>query len=312
MNYEQLKELTAPKIVGNALAKEILLLHLFLLPVNEKEKLHSLFVGATGSAKSRLLDYFELVYPLKTLRSNYSTTIAGLIGKSGYYGMEGGVLAELGKDGLTWCADELEKTTHETKIACLELMQEQQSTVIKSGQKDVIQTKLNVIATANPRSEKWFGNPTINQINFEPHEISRFFILLPFYEASPDWYEEIGFRMYSDVSKDESKMKEYVKKIHSEIPKVYVSPEMGRKMGKMIGELKLNSNKLASAITPRYIEGAGSIVTAKARMGEKSEPDDEELHFTKQLYLRILNAWVTKKKPVGSKSKKPRRKLRKR
>lgn len=223
------------------------------------------------------------------------TTSAGLIGRAGYYGQEGGILGMISNGGL-WLADEIEKVDEEVKNACLEIMQERQSTATKQGEKRVVETKVNVIATANPRSNYWIGHPSLDQVSLKDWHVSRFGVVIPFFSVPSEMYPEIGARMYDKQYEEYSEFKNILKQSHEKIKKVNLDGNYGRQMGEVIQDLKDNlserNQSLANTITPRYIESAGAIVSSLARIDGRDNPVDEDFDYLEELYFKVLDVWT--------------------
>ncbi|MBT5343149.1 sigma 54-interacting transcriptional regulator [Candidatus Woesearchaeota archaeon] len=277
--WSDINQYIAPWIIGNELVKEILATQMFSNP-SKGEKLHYLLVGNVASGKSELLDFISACVPNSAYVGKKITRV--------------GMSEKLAKcnNGLI-SLDEFDKVSFDVRDQLLECMQSQKITDIAHRKDEVLETKVNVLAACNPEKSILRDNvPIYEQTNLSIPLLSRFHLIMPFYQINPEFYGDLAVSNHKH--KDPDKIKELQKQIYDHVdgvrekyPVIECPENILRDSGDFIATLrdKASGDSLEyEHINPRTIEGFINFVKARSRMKLKPEVGIEEFEESKQIY----------------------------
>jgi DNA replicative helicase MCM subunit Mcm2 (Cdc46/Mcm family) len=277
--WSDISQYIAPWIIGNELVKEILATQMFSNP-SKGEKLHYLIVGNVASGKSELLDFISECVPNSAYVGKKITRV--------------GMSEKLAKcnNGLI-SLDEFDKVSFDVRDQLLECMQSQKITDIAHRKDEVLETKVNVLAACNPEKSVLKDNvPIYEQTNLSVPLLSRFHLIMPFYQIEPEFYGDLA--VSNNKHKDPDKIKDLQQQIYHQVegiieryPTIECPENILRQSGDFIADLrdKASGNSLEyEHINPRTIEGFINFIKARSRMKLKPEVGMEELEESKQIY----------------------------
>lgn len=270
-----LYEYICPQIIGNKLAKEVITLQLFSEP-RYNEKLHILLVGDTSSGKSELLIEISKIMP----NSSYSSRDVTPVGmREKLISCDGGLVI----------IDELDKIDKTARFNLLETMQSGTLHVDKFGYHKSCKTRVNVLASCNPRGYMLSDSmPIVSQIPFELPLITRFHLIIPFYQIDPTFYPDIAVKKNENRNDDERRRKilEYITDIKKSIGPVEIPENISRKIGIYVRDIK-EMSPIKEVIGPRMIEGISSMVKAHARYNSRKEASISDFRYVKSIIDKL-------------------------
>ena len=287
LELRNIAEIVAPFVIANDIPKEIVGLQMFMNI--KEEKFHSLLVGATGSAKTDFCLFAKANHP-SAVKVGKDTTSAGLRGTMSKFGLIGGVLRSPG--GKIIAFDEIDKTGKDTRNTLLEVMQERTCTVTGQHGHTSYDSYVNIIATANPRGGTWMGEPSLSQVPFDKILLSRFHIFIPFFDLPIEQYALLGASFHRRTTED---MGAAVReKIHEcmDIQHVDITQKQYTEVASKVGHMKETNDLFGDYITPRYIEGAVSLIKAHARFRNRDHILPLDITYVFDLYDRNIRNWM--------------------
>eukprot|EP00607_Mallomonas_marina_P001687 CAMPEP_0182434404 /NCGR_PEP_ID=MMETSP1167-20130531/69617_1 /TAXON_ID=2988 /ORGANISM="Mallomonas Sp, Strain CCMP3275" /LENGTH=626 /DNA_ID=CAMNT_0024624247 /DNA_START=143 /DNA_END=2024 /DNA_ORIENTATION=+ len=160
--YEKLARSIAPQISGEytvdlkrAIACLLMSGSRKTLPDNTRLRgdINVLLMGDPSTAKSQFLKFVEKVAPIAVYTSGKGSSAAGLTASvvkdsKGEFYLEGGAMVLA--DGGVICIDEFDKMRETDRVAIHEAMEQQTISVAKAGITTVLNSRVSVLAAANP------------------------------------------------------------------------------------------------------------------------------------------------------------------
>lgn len=183
--YERVSRSIAPAVFGCDDVKKALACLLFGGTRRVREDgislrgdINILLLGDPGIAKSQLLRFVATVAPVGVYTSGKGSSAAGLTAavsrdKSGAWALEGGALVLA--DGGVCAIDEFDKMREADRVAIHEAMEQQTISIAKAGITTVLNTRVAVLAAANPAFGRYDDDRTAaDNIEFGSTILSRF------------------------------------------------------------------------------------------------------------------------------------------
>lgn len=135
---------------------------------NNRNDIHTLFIGDPGTGKSQLMRYITAIYPRSVLTSGNTSTNAGLTvsasidSTTGEWGLHAGALV-LADQGIC-CIDEFNCMSSSDHSTIHEAMEQQTISVAKAGIVTTLQTRVSIFAALNPRNMSTTATTTTDTI----------------------------------------------------------------------------------------------------------------------------------------------------
>ncbi len=300
--FERIIKSIAPSIYGYKEMKEAVAMQLFSgrygksLPdgTSLRPDIHILIIGEPGVAKSRLLQYINLIAPKSIYVTGKGTTGAGLTVTAekdefadGAWTLKAGALI-LASGGIA-CIDEFDKMSPEDRSSMHEALEQQTISVAKAGIVATFKANTSVLAAANPKFSRFDPyKPLVEQFNIPPTLLSRFDLIFPVRDIlDKEQDREIADHILKIHRSGES-VEDLEPDIPTELFRKYVAyarknihPSLSDDAADKIKEyyLKLRSgSKDTIMATPRQLEGLVRLseASAKARLSDKVTVSDAE------------------------------------
>ncbi len=265
-----------PNIIGLKHVKEAAALQLFC-----KEQTHILLLGDPGTGKTDILRSTADLNPISVFGLGSGTSGVGLaVTVKGKYVSPG--LLPKADLGLA-CIDELNLMKKDDYAALYNAMEKGFITYDKGGHHYRFNARIKVLATGNPKGDKFTSYDLENvkaQLPFDSALLSRFHLVFLVKKATLNEFSEIAEKI---ISEDKVKinladilfLKNYVRfvnKLDAEIPH-----NLAEKIKDFVTNLKEKEAELPFEITPRTVIGVTRLAKASARMELRSIVEGKDL-----------------------------------
>ncbi|NJL43742.1 MAG: hypothetical protein HC945_00235 [Nitrosarchaeum sp.] len=280
-----LKILIAPGIVGMDEIKEAAALQLFA-----KEPIHILLLGDPGTGKTEILRAIEDLAPVASFGLGSGTSGAGLaVTVKGKEVSKG--LLPLADNGIC-CIDELNLMKHQDMASLYNAMEKGFITYNKGSDKLRFDARVRVLATANPKGDRFVGNTpdTIQkQLPFESALLSRFHLAFIVRKPTSQEFVQITRSIVTRERKaikktDAAFLKRYVANAESldvEFSKAYEPAIVG-----FIEDIAKDEKDFITDVSPRLVIGIIRLAKACARMRLSATVDKTDIKTA----LRLLKS----------------------
>ena len=257
-------KIIASEIVGNENIKEAVALQLFT-----KEKIHILLLGDPGTGKTDIIRSASNIAPISSFGLGSGTSGVGLSVTFKGKDMVKGIIP-MANEGIC-CIDELNLMKEEDMAALYSAMEKGFITYDKGGKHVTLDAKINVLATANPKGDrftKWDIDTIKKQIPFDQALMTRFHVVFLVKKPGVEEFEKISKKIVSHKEEkfeaDYAFLKEYVS-IARELT-VHIPEELENEVVKIANSLKSDEDKLLFEVNPRIVHGLLRLLKASARM----------------------------------------------
>ncbi len=266
----------APNIIGLKHVKEASALQLFC-----KEPTHILLLGDPGTGKTDILRSAADLAVTSAFGLGSGTSGVGLaVTVKGKYVSPG--LLPKADLGLA-CIDELNLMKKDDYAALYNAMEKGFITYDKGGHHYRFNARIRVLATGNPKGDKFTAYDLENvkaQLPFESALLSRFHLVFLVRKATLTEFSEIAEKI---ISEDKVKvnladilfLKNYIRfvlKLDAEIPQNFAD-----KIRDFVTNLKEKEDQLPFEITPRTVIGITRLAKASARMELRNIVEGKDL-----------------------------------
>ena len=279
-----------PDIVGFDNVKRSVGMMLF-----SDEPIHILLLGDPGTGKTDILSSAAKLSPISSFGLGSGTSSVGLSVTIKGNEVEKGLLP-LADEGL--CAiDELNLMKSKDYAALYNAMEKGFVSYDKGGKHHQFDARIKLLATANPKGDKFKGSTMDeikSQIPFESALLSRFNMIFLIKRPNLDEFKEISKEILRQ--KAEGKKKEnmndieflkgyidYCQKIDVNLPSKYESEIVD-----FAAELKKKEGTFLTDITPRMILGFIRLVKASAKMDMRKQAMQADIDFVKEVIEKAL------------------------
>jgi len=280
---EQFLQVIAPKLVGFEDIKNAVLLQLFA-----KERFHVLLLGDPGTGKTEILHSVYDASPIASFGLGSGTTGAGLTVTIGREITPG--LLPSANNGIC-CLDELNLLKKEDLGSLYNAMEKGFVTYDKGNTHRRFEANVRVLATANPRGDKFDEKKVKKQIPFDPALLSRFhlvfFVKKPTTEKFMDITKSIIRRENKPLKKDDVLfVKDYVK--FADQIEVLFDKNLEQTITVFIKKIKDDEKKFLLPLTPRIVVGIINMAKAHARMHLRNQVLKEDLQVVLDIFKNSL------------------------
>jgi DNA replicative helicase MCM subunit Mcm2 (Cdc46/Mcm family) len=279
--------LVAQNIVGMDGAKEAAALMLFA-----QEPVHVLLLGDPGTGKT------EILRSVERLAANASFSLGSGASKAGLTGMyEGkeflpGVLVEA-DEGIA-LLDELNLLKQEDRAGLYSAMEKGFITYDKRGHHERFDARVRILATANPKGDKFMGKDIKflkAQLPFDDALLSRFHLLFLIRKPSANELTTITRKIVADDVRelpdgDARFVQEYVR--YAQKLNVSFSPKHEAAIVTFIEELKRSERAMLVEVGPRLVIGVIRMAKAYARARLSRNTDAEDVENAMRLMRTAL------------------------
>ena len=285
--YEKIAALIAPNIIGFDTVKEGVMLQLF-----SADAIHLLLLGDPGTGKTDIIRSAANFAPVSSFGLGSGTSGAGLV-----VTVKGGEVIEglLPKANGGICAiDELNLMKEESRAGLYNAMEKGFVTYDKGGHHYQFPARICVLATANPKGDKFVGHSVYElrkQLPFDSALLTRFHLV--FLVRKPD------LKKFLDITRkivrqekrrvteqDEKFVQDYIafaKDMKVNLPKAFEEDIV-----QFAQELKADEPRYLVEISPRLIVGITRLVRAAARVSLRDTATKEDLELVKTIVKKSL------------------------
>lgn len=267
----------APNILGLETVKTASMLQLF-----SKERFHLLLLGDPGTGKTDVLRSTSELSPVSAFGLGSGTTGAGL--SVSYKGneMKKGLLPKA--DGGICAIDELNLMRNKDAASLYSAMEKGFITYDKAGKHQKIDANVRIVATANPKGDRFVGKSLSilkDQLPFGTSLLSRFH--LAFVIRTPDVEKTVSIA--KQIAKDDipqKRRKEDIGFIRGYVEyalkrDVTFDKKLEPMVTSFIEEAKKNEDKYIVEVGPRLVHGIMRIAQAYARSELRSKTSQDDV-----------------------------------
>jgi len=284
---ERISKLIAPAIVGFDTIKKTAAYQLFSV-----DPVHVLLLGDPGTGKTQILSATTDLAPISSFGLGSGTSGVGLAATVKGKTITKGLLP-MADQGL--CAiDELNLMKPSDMAAMYNAMEKGFVTYTKGSSNLRFQARIRVLATANPKGDRFVGHIVDvlkQQLPFDPALLSRFHIVFLVRRPDTKRFREISKHIVHHTKSEHSLadirfVKDYIdytERIEVEFPKSFE-----KQVGDFAEDIKENERKYLVEVSPRLIIGLIRLAKARARMHLKKVVSEEDLKVAEKIILKSL------------------------
>jgi replicative DNA helicase Mcm len=272
----------APNILGFENIKTATMLQLL-----SDEAIHILLIGDPGTGKTDIIRNASNFAMKNSFGLGSGTSGVGLSVAFKGSEMQKGLLpmAHEGVCGI----DELNLLKQEDRASLYNAMEKGFISYSKGGQHHKIDAMVKVIATANPKGDR-FTSKTIDglkkQMPFDSALLSRFHLVYVIRRPDVNQFKEISNKIVKDKSRkltkdDNDFIKAYIefcKKIKVKLPS-----DHEKDIVEFVGDIKKNEKKYLIDISPRLVFGFVRMAKASAKLEMRSVVEDQDIALVKNI-----------------------------
>ncbi len=277
-----IKEFIAPNIFGMELVKEAAALQLFAI-----DPVHILLLGDPGTGKTDILRSVSNLHPVTSFGLGSGASKAGLSAAVKGNDIIKGLLP-MANNGIC-CIDELNLMKRADYAALYSAMEKGFITYDKANKHFQLDAKVRVIATSNPKGDRFVGNIISilkQQIPFDSALLTRFHLVFLIRKPGLERFAKITKKIVQNdkmkVSiKDMEFIKDYVdfaEQVDVEFPK-----EFEKQVVEFSTKLKKDEKKYLIEISPRLVIGLIRIAKASARMELRKTVKKEDIDKAEEI-----------------------------
>ncbi len=284
---EKILSMIAPHIVGFEHVKKAVLLQLFAL-----DNIHILLLGDPGTGKTEILRAASDLYPISSFGLGSGTSSAGLSVTVKGKEISPGLLPMA--DGGLACIDELNLMKKEDMASLYNAMEKGFITYDKGGEHYKFDARVSVLATANPKKDKFKGRKVEElkkQAPFDPALLSRFHLVFLVRKPDTDEFRGIARSIIRDEKKELDKedinfLREYIR--HAEGLNIVIPSSMEHQIVDFVAELKKNEDKYLIEVSPRIVTGFVRMAKAAARAELRTIVEQKDVNLVKEVVRQSL------------------------
>jgi replicative DNA helicase Mcm len=286
--FEKIPKYIAVNITGMEDAKKAIALQLFSI-----QPIHALFLGDPGTGKTDLLRAASELSPISSFGLGSGTTGAGLIAAAKGNEVIKGIIPMADK-GLA-CIDELNLMKEESRAGLYNAMEKGFVTYDKGGNHYKFDARVKILATSNPRGDKFRGS-TISELKkeipFDSALLTRFHLV--FFTKKPDFkkFREIADKIVKEERKKITEAdKEFIKNYIGytcKIEKIEFDKEQQKEVVDFVAQIKKDENKYLIEVSPRFVIGIMRLCKALAKMELRDKVEKKDILRVKTIVNNSL------------------------
>ncbi len=286
--YEMLPTIIAPNIMGMEDVKTAAAIQLFAT-----EPVHMLLLGDPGTGKTDILRGMSQLAPISAFGLGSGTSGVGLVATVKGKEILKGLLPMA--DGGLCAIDELNLMKDENRAGLYNAMEKGFVTYSKGGTHARFDARVNVIATANPRGDKFIGDDLKGfkkQLPFDSALLTRFHLMFIVRKPDIQMFSEISRKIVRNDKKTVSQADiDFVRQYVDRAAKIKVSfpKELEDEVVAFAEKLKSNEKHYLSEISPRIVVGLMNLAKAAARMELRDKVTQQDLERVEHLVEKSLS-----------------------
>jgi replicative DNA helicase Mcm len=286
--HEKCSNIIAPNIVGFEIVKKAVALQLF-----SPEHIHILLLGDPGTGKTQILSAATELAPISSMGLGSGTSGVGLaVTVKGNEVVKG--LLPMADNGL--CAiDELNLMKEESRASLYNAMEKGFVSYDKGGHSFKFDARISVLATANPKGDKFTGKTVSElkkQLPFDAALLTRFHLTFLVRKHDIEEFKKITRALLQKTKtnlteKEKKFLKDYVMHAHS-LGEVAIPKKFEQEIVDFIADIKEKEDKYLVEISPRMAVGFIRLAKASARMELRREVSEKDVKLVKQIVTESL------------------------
>lgn len=277
----------APEIIGVDKIKDALSLLLFA-----KEPVHVLLIGDPGTGKTVLLRALVELHPKSSFGLGSGTSSAGLAVTMKGNEVRPGLLAQA--DNGLCCIDELNLMAKEDRAPLYNAMEKGFFTYDKGGHHYKFDSRIRLIATANPAKTRFLGHSPEKlkeQLPFDAALMSRFHLVFLLRRPGKEEFLNITRKIVRSQKKppkpiEHELAKEYVTRANK--LEVSLPASLEEDVALFLDKLKDREKEFVAEITPRTVVGLLRLAKASARREMRATVTKDDLEVAKNILFYSL------------------------
>jgi len=286
---------TIPKFIGMNIVGlgEVKLAAAVQLFARCDEPVHVLLLGDPGTGKTDILRSSSGLHPISSFGLGSGTSGVGLTVTVKGSEVHKGLLP-LADKGI--CAiDELNLMEDKDRASLYNAMEKGFLTYDKAGKHYKFDARVRVIATANPKGDRFAGwtlETLKKQMPFDAALLSRFHLVFMIRKPDIKQFVEISRRIVRSDSKknatgDEKYIQEYVS--YAEKLDVELPPTLEHEIVDFVAQVKQNEKNYLIEVSPRIVLGFVRLAKAVARMQLRQKVTSDDIDVVKRIVTRGLS-----------------------
>jgi replicative DNA helicase Mcm len=286
--YAMLPTIIAPNIMGMEDVKIAAAIQLFAT-----EPVHMLLLGDPGTGKTDILRGMSQLAPISAFGLGSGTSGVGLVATIKGKEIHKGLLPMA--DGGLCAIDELNLMKDENRAGLYNAMEKGFVTYSKGGTHARFDARVNVIATANPRGDKFIGDDLKGlkkQLPFDSALMTRFHLMFIVRKPDMQQFSEISRKIVRNEKKTVAQADiDFVRQYVDRASKIKVSfpKELEDDVVAFAEKLKSNEKRYLSEISPRIVVGLMNLAKAAARMELRDKVTQQDLERVEKLVENSLS-----------------------
>jgi len=282
-------KLIALNIVGMGYIKKAASLQLF---ASYKDPIHILLLGDPGTGKTDILRSAASLHPCTSFGLGSGTSGVGLTVTVKGDQVSKGLLPKADK-GI--CAiDELNLMQDRDRASLYNAMEKGFITYDKGGKHYKFDARVRIIATANPKGDRFAGwtlETLKQQMPFDSALLSRFHLVFLIRKPDVKQFVEISKKILRSSKKktsvgDDAFVRDYVS--HAESIEVEIPKEFEEDIIEFVSQIKANEKKYLVEVSPRLVLGFIRLAKASARMRLSKQVSKTDIDTVKEIVLKGL------------------------